>query len=374
MDLSLLIGPTLALPAPPPLTEALERVEVTQSDSGRSGFQLGFRVERVGPLGLLDYGLLASPLLRPFNRVIITLTFGALPRVLFDGVITNQQLSPDPGGGRPALTVTGEDVSVMMDLEERSIEHVGLPDAAIAAKIIAGYFQYGLIPAVVQPPAIDVPLPIERVPVQQGTDLAYLEELAARHDHRFFVTPGPAPGTNLAYWGPPMRLDIPQRALTVRMGGESNVTSIDFQHDALAPETVAGQVQDRMTNAGMPVLALAPLRVPLSLQPAWLVQQPNVRRTQLRVSGLSYTQAVGRAQARADAASDAVTAEGELDGVRYGDALRARGIVGVRGAGTSYDGLYYVSRVTHVIERGSFRSRFSLSREGVGSTTPVVAV
>jgi len=63
-----------------------------------------------------------------------------------------------------------------------------------------------------------------------------------------------------------------------------------------------------------------------------------------------------------------------IDGVRYGAVLRARGIVGVRGAGLTHDGLYYVGRLTHLIERSSYRVRFSLSREGVGSTTPVVAV
>ena len=38
------------------------------------------------------------------------------------GIITHQQLSPgnDPGSG--TLTVTGEDVSVMMDLEEKKAE------------------------------------------------------------------------------------------------------------------------------------------------------------------------------------------------------------------------------------------------------------
>jgi len=373
VDLRLLIGPTVPVPAPPSLTEALLRAEVTHSDRGRSGFQLVFRVERAGPSGLLDYGLADHPLLRPFNRVILTLAFGPLETVILDGVVTDQQLTPEAGGGG-TLSVTGEDVSVMMDLEERSAEHPGLPDAAIAAKIIARYSSLGLTPMIVSPPAADMPLALERVPVQQGTDLAYLDELAARHDHRFFVTPGPVPGANLAYWGPPPRLEVPQRALSVDMAGETNVSSISFSRAGLAPEAVVGEVQDRESGESLPVFALAPLRAPLSLRPAWLAQQPNVRRSQLRVSGLTYAQAAARAQARVEAASDAVTATGELDGVRYGAVLRARGIVGVRGAGLTHDGLYYVGRLTHLIERSSYRVRFSLSREGVGSTTPVVAV
>jgi hypothetical protein len=47
-------------------------------------------------------------------------------------------------------------------------------------------------------------------------------------------------------------------------------------------------------------------------------------------------------------------------------------VVGLRGVGYSYDGLYYVQQVAHTIERGSYRQRFNLQREGLGSITPVV--
>ena len=65
--------------------------------------------------------------------------------------------------------------------------------------------------------------------------------------------------------------------------------------------------------------------------------------------------------------SRSVTGEGQLDTERYGYILRAGGLVGVRGVGASYNGNYYVRRVTHTIERGSFTQSFSLSREGVGA-------
>ena len=58
--------------------------------------------------------------------------------------------------------------------------------------------------------------------------------------------------------------------------------------------------------------------------------------------------------------------------MRYGDILQARGLVGLRGAGYTYDGFYYVKSVTHALQRGGYQQRFTLTREGVGSTTPVV--
>ena len=74
-------------------------------------------------LGLMDYPLVMLPSLRPFSRVLVILTFNGVPSVLMDGIITDQQLVPSNEPGESTFTITGEDVSVMMDLEEKSVEH-----------------------------------------------------------------------------------------------------------------------------------------------------------------------------------------------------------------------------------------------------------
>ncbi|MGW8251071.1 MAG: hypothetical protein ACWGO1_10545, partial [Anaerolineales bacterium] len=323
--------------------------------------------------GLVDYLLLSLPLLRPFNRVILVVTFGVIPRVLMDGIITHQQLNPGNEPGSGMLTVTGEDVSVMMDLKEKNVEHPAQDETIIANKIILTYAQYGLIPMVIPPLVIDPPIPIERIPVQRATDLGYLQEIAGRHGYVFYVSPGPAPFTNTAYWGPPVRLGLPQKALNVNLGPETNVSSISFQNNALAPTLVEGQVQDRTTNQQMPVQTFASTRLPLSSQPSVLVNQPNVRTRRFQGSGLNALQAFARAQGDTDASTDdVVTGNGELDAMRYGDLLQARGLVGLRGAGFTYDGFYYVKSVTHNIRQGEYRQSFTITREGVGTNTPVV--
>jgi hypothetical protein len=68
----------------------------------------------------------------------------------------------------------------------------------------------------------------------------------------------------------------------------------------------------------------------------------------------------------------AISGNGSLDVVRYGRILRARMLVGVRGAGTAYDGLYYVDSVTHNLKRGEYKQSFTLSRDGLISLTPRV--
>jgi hypothetical protein len=370
--LTILAGPTVPLPLPAPLAESFQEAKVTTSDAGRSGFQITFRTGRGGPLAGLDYPALQSPQLRAFNRVILMATFGVVPRVVMDGVITRTELQPGDRPGQARLTITGEDVAVMLDMTERTAEHPAQDDPVIAVKILLGYPQLGMVPKVFPPPTLDPPLPIERTPVQQGTDLEQLETMAGRHGYVFYVEPGPVPGMNTGYWGPPIRIGLPQRALTINMGAETNATLGAFGTNALGPTSVEGKVQDRTTGQAIPVRSLPPLRPPLAAKPAWLVNQPNVRSTQFRESGLSTIQALARAQGTAEGTSDAVTVDGQLDAARYGDVLLARSLVGVRGAGYDHDGFWYVKSVTHDIRPGAYTQSFSLAREGLGSTTPVV--
>ncbi len=368
--LQILIGPGVPLPAPPVLLRAVQRIEVHTSDTGRSGFQITLQAGR-SMTDMVDDPLMLLPQTRAFSRVVMTVLINAIPHVIMDGVITTIEHNPG-ASGTSTITLTGEDVSVMMDLEEKSVEHPAQPETVIALKIIASYAQYGLIPLVVPPPSVDMPVPTERTPVQQGTDLDYLNEMAERYGYTFYVDPGPAPLVNTAYWGPPRRVGMLQRALSVNMGSFTNVSSFDLRFDGMATSRVSGQVQDRRTNTSIPVEMPAVTRIPLSSQPAWLTQSHR-RVEQMRESGIDVTQAYSRASARVNSDADRVVgATGEIDAIAYGGLLNPRGLVGVRGIGYQGDGMYYVRSVTHVIEDGHYKQQFALLREGTGSISPVV--
>lgn len=367
--LTLLIGPKIPLPAPAPLIEALQSVEVTSTDSGRDGFQLIFTIGRSGQgADNFEYSLLKGLLLKPFNRVIIIVSLGpSRRRVLIDGLITHQQLSPSNEPGQSTLSIIGEDVSVVMDLEEKSQTHPNQPDVSIVGKIILSYAEYGLVPFLIPPVSAYVPIVVDHIPSQQGTDLYYILEMARSHDYVFFIEPTDVPGVNKAYWGPPILTGIPQKALSINMGPATNTISINFQYSALKPNMISGSVQDRNTNTKIPIITLGSSRNFLSSRPAILSNLPNVRTKKFRASGLNTQQAYLKAQAQTDESMDSLTASGEIDALRYGDILRARKLVGLRGTGQAHDGLYYVKSVTHKIKRGEYRQNFTLSREGLGS-------
>jgi hypothetical protein len=86
----------------------------------------------------------------------------------------------------------------------------------------------------------------------------------------------------------------------------------------------------------------------------------------------SAIRAVMLGMARASQSGDVVQASGSLDVVRYGKVLKSRGLVGVRGAGLAFDGMYFVKEVTHNIKRGEYKQSFKLTRNALISITPKV--
>lgn len=362
--LQLFIGPSVPLPAPYLVSEAFVSVEVTNRDRGFDGFQMTFTLGKESPL---DYGLLASGLFEPPSRVVIMVIIGALPEVLIDGVITSNQVVPSNRPGESSLVVTGLDISIMLDLEEKNETHPNQPDSAIVTKLLANYARFGLVPKVT--PTTDIPIQVNRIPTQQQTDLAYIRELARRNGFVFYVEPTPAPGVSTAYWGLDNRLGAPQPALTLNMGALTNVDQpINFHFDALGPATPQIRVVEPLSRTAIPIPAPSGLRPPLVSRPATSLRTTIARDT----ANLSPAQGALRALMASSESSDAVTGRGDLDAVRYGRALRARHLVGVRGVGLSYNGDYYVQEVSHRIRRGEYKQSFTIRREGRGALKPVV--
>ncbi len=376
VHLTLLIGPDpVAVPAPLPVMEALSEVEVVHSDRERSGFRVTFTAGRSGPFDLVEDPLLANPAIAVNSRVVVVITFDVVPQVLIDGLVTRRDVIPgdEPGAGR--IVLTGHDITLALERSGPAVAHPAQDETVIAAKIIASYPQYGLIPVVIPPPVIDPPLPVDRTPLQLKNDHAFLKQMAERYGYVFYIVPGPAPLTNTAYWGPPLPQGLPQKALSVKLGSESNVTAIQLGNDGQAPETVEAYVMDRITGQIVPVITVASTRPPLGALPDYVRHSGNLRSRPMNTSGLNIAQAFGRAQGRFDRSTDdSFTVSGTLDTLRYNGVLRARAEVDLRGAGLQHNGTYRVRRVTHTIRSGSYTQDFTLSRGESLPKSPIVRV
>jgi hypothetical protein len=373
IHLSLMIGPVVPIPVPAMMIDALESVEVTHAAGQASGFQLRFKIHSKSELNtifLIAVGNNTS-IGTPPLRVVLVVTLSGRPQPLFDGVVTNVEVQAGQAGNPGSITVTGEDLTKVMDLIDLSgMPYPAMPIAARVALICARYAAFGIIPLPIPEIFTDVPIPVERIPAQQGTDLAYVRQLADEVGHVFYIEPGEAPLTNVAYFGPEIKVGPPQPALNIDMDAHTNVESLDFSFDPTKGVLPVVFIQNPQTRVPIPIPIpdINPLQPPLGALPAPIANLKIMKDT----AKLNPMQALSRGVAEAGKSQDAVTGNGSLDVLRYGRLLKARRLVGVRGAGIAYDGLYFVQSVTSTIRRGEFKQHFDLSRNGLVSITPTV--
>ncbi|MER7809781.1 hypothetical protein [Streptomyces sp900116325] len=360
VHLTLHMGPKLTRPVPAQVAEALLSAQITMTAGERSGFQLAFDLTK---RGLITQRLLPEGFFDPKTRVIVVTSVKGTPTVILDGLIVRQEVGASNRPGQSTLTVTGEDLTLLMDLEERTDRYPNLGPAQRVERILGRYADYGIGPWIIREQIHQPPREQLRVDYQTGTDLQYLNELARANGYTFYLEPGPGLGRSIAFWGPEQRLGRRQHALNVNMDNNSTVDQLTFAYDGTAREEPQARVQDPRTR-DVRLLAqpdIGPLRPPLGLRASPALKRRTLSGTAKKELG----QAEAETLARAATSADAISGSGSLDVNRHGYVLRPRELVGVRGSGVTYDGDYYVKSVTHNLRPGSYQQNFTLSREGL---------
>lgn len=369
--LQLYVGPAVPVPAPRAVIDAVQEITV-ESGSGQtqSGFELTFSIDKMSPLQTLF--LLTGGASIPILRVVVAVTVNGSSHVLCDGVMTHHEISGN--GATSTLRVKGKDLTAVMDLVPLDgLPYPAMPIAVRVLTALAKYAPLGCAPLVIPSLLEDIPIPIDRIPRHQGTDYGYLKALAEEVGYVFYIDPGPRPGISKAYWGPEIRIGNPQPALNAGLDGpHDNVESLGFTFDKEAKEIPVVFIQEPFSKAPIPIPIpdITPLSPPLGVVPplppkiTFLKDTAKLNPLAAAMKGIGY----------AAKHSDSVFGTGSLDISRYGHVLKSRQLVGVRGAGDAYNGLYYVTRVTSQIKRGEFKQSFGLARNALLSTIPKVPV
>jgi len=386
--LKVYIGKELAkTPIPSSLAGALTGCEVNLSDEVPSGFQLEFSAQPSAEKN--DYDLLQEPLLTDFNRVVLEMLVDGKATLLMDGFITNKEL--DQAAGK--VVVTGEDLSLKMDLFEVSRGYPEKTDSAIVDEVLGRYAPLAFTKKITAPQ--NEVTPVRHTPHQFDTDRDFLLKLARRNDCRFYMKFG-ADAT--AYWGPPERDGAAQPALVSDSVMFGNVERLDPQYDPMQAVLYYGskladgdggkesaETPFGAEKYGDTMLSKTPIPLgdfaALAADPESFTSKLSTLKVRGRYIAHQHLNA-SRVAAAAQAATDrdgarATTIEGELDTAKYGHVLETPGIVGVRGAGKSFDGDYYVQSVTHKmnLRRGEvqYMQSFKLMREGTGAKKSTVS-
>jgi hypothetical protein len=377
VQLNLMIGPIVPLTPPRPVMDALAEAEVQADDTGQSGFKLTFLIDKQSPLQILFLLTGGTPLL--FMRVVISATANGVSNVLIDGVITENHISPGDKGSNSTLTLLGKDLTVLMDQSILSgFPFPAMPAEARVALLLLKYALFGIVPLVIPSVLMFVPMPFDQIPSQKGTDLQYIRFLAEQAGYVFYLDPGPAAGMSKAYWGPQVKVGPVQPALNVDMDAYTNVESMHFSFDQQKNKIPLVYIYNSETGVSIPVPLppITPLNPALGLIPPLPTNLLPPDLTPLRddLAKKPIPQAIMMGLAAAAQNAEAVSCEGSLDVTRYGGILKSRQLVGVRGAGPAFDGLYYVKSVKHRIKRGEYKQDFTLTRNGLVSTVPTVNV
>lgn len=375
IHLTLMIGPIVPVPVPQMVMNALDSVQVTTAAGAASGFQMSFQFSSKSELNtfFIIAGAMNSGPATPPLRVMLIITLNGTPQPLFDGVMTNVEVQAGSNGSPGTVTVTGEDLTKVMDMLDFSgLPYPALPIEARVALICAKYAAFGLIPLVIPVLFPDVPIPVDKIPAHKGTDLQYIQQLAEEAGYIFYIEPGPAAGTNIAYFGPEIKVGVPQPALNVDMDALTNVENMNFSFDPTKGVLPVVFIQNQLTRFPIPIPIpnINPLQPPLGVLSTTLSNLKILKDT----AKMNPMQAILRGLNEAKKSQDSVSANGSINVLRYGRPLKARQLVGVRGAGIAYDGLYFVQSVTSTLKRGEFKQSFNLTRNGLVSITPRVPV
>ncbi|MGH3246734.1 MAG: phage late control D family protein [Trebonia sp.] len=347
------------------LTEALQSIEVEENADGPDAMTITLPVNRTssGDLTYVDDGSF-----EPYTPVSVVLTAGPSSQCVFDGYVLSWRLHVDRASADSSIRIWAQDASWLMNLNDVVRQWPGLTDGQVANEIFSSY---GFAPAAANLDH-DSPahLPEQHTLMQRATDLRFLYGLARRNGKLCRVACGEKPGERTGYFIRPF--DQPAAA-TINLADPDDwsVDALDVDWDVMRPTEVRASQASFTSSAGG-----APAVQSSSGIPA--LGARNLRTYASRASAMLLTAAADPDELRQRATAvlaesgwfATCTAEADLD--RLGTVLRVGTIVAVDGAGRAHSGNWLVWRVNHLIDRDSCRSRFTLVRNAIGSSTGTV--
>ena len=348
-------------PMPLPFFLALREIDIETSIGQASIFRMHFDLSR-NLFG--DFDALAIDIFRPMVPIRISVAAGLpVPQVLINGYVRDAQLSAGDAPGTSRLEVVGMDaLGTRMANNQEPFPWPNLSESEIAAVIFGKYAIAPLIDGL--PPTRTV---MDTTTMQHIYDAPFLFELAYANNFELYIQPDPFLGSDIGHLHRPYTHVPHQGVLSIDFGIQSNLTQFKVSNNMLGPTAVMGLMIDPVTRAPRASFGIASTELPMGMEPALfrIVPLPTAQQFD---DAANPTEAQLRALARASAASHAITAQGEVDGIKLARPLRVGLPVMVRGAGRQNSGLYYVDSVSHHISRDDYRQSFTAWRNASGLT------
>lgn len=338
-------------------------IEVEENADLPAAIQLSLPVDRSDG-GDLTY--VSDDRLRPFASVAVVATSGSGgDQCVFDGLVLTHKLHLQRGTTASTLKIWGQDVSWLMNLEEKVKEWVDVTDADVAAAIFG---DYGITPAS-DNTADDSPSHTEggHTLMQRASDIQFLRALARRNGKLCRVTCSDTPGVRTGYFAKPNLDGDPVVTLDLANPDKWTVDALDFEWDVTRPTAVSAR-QSLFSDSDEDGVSADTSDSGLSVLDArGLSDFAGKTMTVLLTAAVDDAQELTlRAQSVLREAGWFARCEGEADVARLNNVLRAGTVVAVSGAGSLNSGKYLVWNVHHTISADSHKMKFTLMRNAVG--------
>ena len=310
--------------------------------------------------------LLDDALFTRLANLKLSVTIGsgsAIPLINAYVIEVDTSFSSAPNGSE--LVVTAMDSTVLMHLDERVKPWPNMMDSDVASSIFSDG-SYKFTPVVESTKWSRQEN--DHTLMQRGTDIQFLHQLADRNGYECFVEMNDS-GEVEGHFHPPKHDAQPQGTLTINMGSATNVNKFRAKFDMLGPATAKATTLDPDDKSAQKGQADEVTQADgMGDEPVVPADRP--RKVLLSQLGMAQAGEVQRfAQSVVDRSSWSIVADGEVNTVAYGGALKAKQPVMVRGVGRQFSGRYYVERVLHQITSdGSYVQKFTLRRNATGLT------
>jgi phage protein D len=288
---------------------------------------------------------------------------------IFDGYITGVHVDLGSEPGNTYVEVSGMDTSYLMSLEEKISAWPNLADSDIAQQIVSAY---GV--SVTSDSTPTVHQDSDTTILQRGTDIQFVRDLAQRNGLEFYFQTDDKSGSINAYFQAPLLDGTPQADLAIHFGDNSNLRSFSAHVSAHRPLSVKAVQMDvkgnspnqaQVSDTQLTKLGAKDANTLIGGPLASLVTTKDAL-AQMLVLGpptSDSTELNTLAQAVRDEAGWFLSASGEINSDAYQAVLRPHKLVLVKGAGKSYSGTYYVTRVVHEMKGdGSYSQKFEARR------------
>ena len=346
-------------PAPGWLIDVIQHLEVEDHADMADMVRLSVAVGVRGGCG--SWNVIDQNVFKRLTKLRINVNVGSgrtEPLIEAYVIETNADFANQPG--QSVFHVVAMEPTVKMHLKEKVLPWPNMADSDIAEQIFKDH-SFDPVVDPTQPTRNE----IDHTEIQRGTDIQFLQALAQRNGFECYVELNPQTGKVEGHFHAPRLQQPPQGVLSVNLGTATNVNSFHAQFDMLRPATAKASNVDVHSKEGQS--GQSDSLSDKALGKVTTVSLDQARQVLVSAIGLSDSGELQTAtQAVVNRSSWAITANGELNTIAYGDVLRAKRPVLVRGAGPQFSGIYYVERVLHTLNGDGYTQQFSLRRNASG--------